>query len=218
MLRNQRNVFWQALVLTIFMFALGFILGVLMEDVRTHNIENSFMETEISLLDLRTVSYIYSLGNFDCDTAIRENLRFGDSIFFRAIKLQKYEDANKLTRAIDLEHKKYDSLRTLLWFNSIQIKQQCKASYHNVVYLYNYKETRLEKKAEQLVFSNILSELKNKEGENIMLIPIAVNNNLSSLNIMIEKYNITDYPVVIIDEKHVIDELVSAEDLEKYLG
>jgi len=50
------------------------------------------------------------------------------------------------------------------------------------------------------------------------LIPIAADSNLVSLNSLIDKFNVTDYPVVIIDEKYLVYDLSSVSDLDKYLN
>ena len=49
------------------------------------------------------------------------------------------------------------------------------------------------------------------------MIPIATDNDLVSLNSKLKDLNITEFPVVVIDDKHIINELSSVEDLEKYL-
>ena len=50
-----------------------------------------------------------------------------------------------------------------------------------------------------------------------MLIPIASDNDLSSVNLIIEKYNIKELPTIIIDEKQVISGVVTFEYVEKVI-
>ena len=66
------------------------------------------------------------------------------------------------------------------------------------------------------MWSRILFDLKQKKGDEIILIPIAADSNLASLDSMTEKFEIEKYPVVIIDNKEVVYELSSVEDLEVY--
>jgi len=49
------------------------------------------------------------------------------------------------------------------------------------------------------------------------LIPIAVDSNLVSLDSLLEDFEISRYPVVIINEEYVVTELESVDDLLKYL-
>ena len=219
LLESQKHVFWTALILTIFVFAGGILLGFLLENYRTGKVDTILAQAELELLDVRIQSDIYSFIDVDCDKAIEENVNFANRIYDEAKILDKYEKSNELSDTIKSQHREYDMLRTLFWVNSIKLKQKCNASYHNVVYIYDYVNPRLDIKAKQSVFANILGEVKAKEGNNIMLIPIAGDNDISSLNLLLNKYNVSEQelPVILIDEKIKVSEIEKAEDIEKYL-
>ncbi len=219
MFKSQKNVFWEALLITILLFSIGVIAGVILENWRTVKIDYLYQQSEIELLDIKTQNEVFSLGNFDCELAINENLAFANRIFEEADLLSRYESAGRLTDNLKLEHKKYDILRVLLWLNSINIKEKCREDYHNVVYMYDYNEPSITIKAKQGVFSRILTELKEKKGSKIMLIPMAGDNNLSSVRILMNLYNVSEseLPVILIDEKIKIVELQKIEDIEKLL-
>ena len=146
-----------------------------------------------------------------------ENKHFADKIYNEAVLLEKYESAGKVTEEMEIVHKRYDVLRTFLWINNIKTFEKCEKDYSTVVYLYEYFSKDLTQKARQNVWSKILSDLKEKEGNNILLIPIAADSDLTSLDSLIYKFNITNYPVVVINEKDVIYELSSVEELRKYV-
>jgi hypothetical protein len=124
-----------------------------------------------------------------------------------------------MTDKLLVEHSKYDLLRTTLLLNSVRLKEKCNATYDNVVYFYKYNNLDLVIKEKQNVFSNLLMELKQAKGDKIMLIPIAADNDLTSINILLDKYNISqkEIPVIIINEKTKITDLQRIEELEKYL-
>jgi len=217
---GNKHVFWEALLVTVIVFGIGIFLGVLLENWRTNKIDVLYQQSEIKLLDMRAQSEIYSLEDFDCKTAIEENLNFANRIYDEAQLLEKYEDAGRLTDALKAEHKKYDVLRSLLWVNSIKLKKKCKASYHNVVYIYDYNDPSIATKAEQSVFSRVLTELKQKQGDNVMLIPIAGDNDLSSVSVLMNLYNVTEkeLPIILIDEKIKVPNLEKVEQIEKLLS
>lgn len=219
MFNSQKHVFWEALLVTILIFGIGVFLGVVLENWRTSRVDYLYQQSEVSLLDIRAQSELYSLEDFDCKIAVEENIEFADRIFKEAELLSRYEGAGRLTDALNLEHKKYDVLRALLWANSIKIKKKCKASYYNVVYIYEYNDLDIATKAEQGVFSRILAELKEKKGSDVILIPIAGDNNLTSVKLLMNRYNITEskLPVILIDEKIKITELKTVEEIEKLL-
>ncbi len=217
MVNNQKYFFLYALIITLVVFNLGIFMGYMLESSRINKVNKMYIGAEIELLDQRIHQEALNIFDFECDALIKENIKFGDKIFEEALIIDRYEKANRINQEILVQHRKYDLLRTLFWFNSIEIKNKCDSDYHNLVYIYQYNEPSINQKAKQRVFSNLLSEIKGKRGNSIMLIPIAGDNNITSIDLILDKYNITEFPVILIDEKVVITNVESIEDVEKYL-
>ncbi|MDO8622733.1 MAG: hypothetical protein Q7R52_00645 [archaeon] len=217
---NQKYVFLWALFVTLFVFNLGIFMGYMLESSRVDKINDLYAQADLNLLDQRIQSDAFDVIGLNCDKALSENIKFADRVYEDALKIQKYEDANKINSEIVYSHKKYDLLRTLFWINSIKIKEKCNLNYHNVVYIYKYNDPNLEQGAKQQFFSNLLMEVKQKYIDKIMLIPIAGDNDLPSVNLLMDKYNITvgELPVILIDEKIKINNVEKMEDIEKYLA
>lgn len=213
---DPKNVFWEALIVTIVVFLFGLLIGYAIEESRFNSIDEYYANSEISLMDIFALNSYMIDENSSCDVLTKSNIDFADRIYEEAKVLEKYEQAGKISTNLEVAHKRYDLLRVILWTNSIKIRQHCKEDFGSVVYLYEQKTPDLAQKATQNVWSKILTDLKQKEGNKIVLIPIAADGDLISLNPLTERYNITQYPVVIINDK-VITELDSAEELEKYL-
>ena len=212
-LKDNKHVFLEALLIAIFVFTTGLMIGVFLETLRQSNIQELYSRSEFELLDLRVQNEILDFPDFTCEDAVRENIKFGDRIFEEALLLQDLESSQTLTEALKQQHRKYDLLRTLLWVNSIKIKNRCPGSFQTVVYIYNYKPS-LDEKAQQKIFSKSLIELKEKAGDKVILIPIAGNMDLISTGILMEKYNAGNLPVILIDEvprAHEIDDLPKLE-------
>ncbi len=221
MLKSQKHVFWQAFLITILIFGMGVLFGVILENWRTSKISNLYQKSEVGLLDMRLQNEIYSRGSFNCEFALEENMKFTDKIYEEAKILEKYEQARRLTDNLIVQHKKYDLLRAMLFMNSLKIKENCNASYFNVVYFYlpEYEKPRLDIKAKQQSFSKLLADFKEKKGDEILLIPIAYNHDVSAINVLLNQYNITidDLPLILINEEIKISELQTVEEIEKYL-
>jgi len=217
-MNNQKNAFWQALLITIFIFGIGISLGIVLENWRTNKIDKLYQESELNLFDIRLQSEIYSLGNFDCDKAVKENINFADKIFEEAKILNRYEKASRLTESLSIQHKKYDLLRTMLFLNSIKIKEKCKNYYFEVVYFYDLNDPSFDTKAKQNVYSKLLIELKEEKGSEILLIPIAGDNDITAVNIILKEYNILEeeLPVILINRKTKITEIQTIDELLKY--
>ena len=220
MLESQKHVFWQALLITLLIFSLGIIAGVFLESWRSSKVESLFQQSEIDLLDIRLQSEIFSTGKFNCQEAIKENIRFADRIYEEASLLENYEKASRISEELKLSHKKYDILRTILFLNSIKIKEKCNSSYQNVVYFYRLNNLDIDTKSKEDVFSRLLKDLKDQKRDEIILIPIAADNNISSVNLILSNYNISqkDLPLILIDGKIKIKELKNINDLIKYFN
>ena len=48
---KSKHVFWQALVFTVIIFAMGLILGFYLESSRTNEVELRLLGSEVNLLD-----------------------------------------------------------------------------------------------------------------------------------------------------------------------
>ncbi len=209
---GQKSVFWQALLATIIVFNLGIFLGYMMEASRVDKISEMALQSELRLLDLEMQLDLASLGGNIC-SVISENLAgFADKIFEESKVLDRYEAANKISSAIANEHRKYDALRAFLWVNAIRAKKQCYANFTTIVYLYQYNEPSIETKARQRVFSSVLGDVKQALGNKVILIPLAADNNIETIDILRRVYNVTSYPAVLIDEKKVVTELKTKEE------
>jgi len=215
-LQNKKRVFWEALLLTLIIFILGMLIGAGFERGKLDEIEQYYTKSEILFMDMFALNERIDSDD-TCEILIDSNIQLADNIYAEAFVLEKYEDAGKITEGLKLAHRKYDMLRTYLWMNTIDISEKCKGEFDSVVYLYEYDTDDLAAKATQNVWAKVLFDLKQEKGDEIVLIPIAVNSNLVSLDSLLKDFEISKYPVVIINEEHVIEEISSVEDLMVYL-
>jgi len=216
-IKNQKYIFLYALILTFVVFNIGIFFGYMLESSRIDKINTLYLNAEMELIDQMTQKDALEIIDLDCSLLVEENIKFADRIFEEALLIPKYEDANRINGDIKFQHKRFDLLRTLFWVNSIKIKQKCNSDYHNLVYFYKYNNPSIEQESKQKFFSNLLQELKSEFGENIMLIPIAGDNDIPSINLLLQEYEINELPVILIDEKTKITEVDNIEELEKYL-
>jgi hypothetical protein len=223
---NQKSVFWKAFLFAVFVFIIGLLMGYSFEASNLKKLNNYYTNSEIALMDILAFQNFIDSPNADCNDLVLANLQFADRIYNEAKVLEKYEEAGKMVDGFKILHKKYDLLRTILWINVQKTSDKCPNKLHSVVYLYEYSPKDLTKKATQTVWSRILMDLKDKHGSDIILISIAadgevlenLDNQIISLDSLISKFEIEQYPVVIVDDKYVISDLKSTEDFEKYLN
>ncbi len=218
MLKNRKRVFWEALLLTVVIFVFGILIGVGFESGKVEQIREYYSYSEASIMDIFALNNLIGLGEANCSNLVNANFEFADRIYDEARLLEKYESSGKITEGMILEHKKYDLLRTLLWINEMKTAEKCGRDYHTIIYLYEYQPEDLAQKATQSVWSKILFDLKIEYGKKILLIPIAVDSDLVSLNSVIDKYFIEKYPVLVIDNKDILDKISSVKDLGDYFN
>lgn len=214
---NNKHVFWQSLIIALVIFWSGIILGVIFEQWRADKLQEYYVDSETNIFDVMLQQRLLSDKNLSCDRAVEENIEFADKIYSEARDLEKYDSATKITDDILKLHRRYDMLRALLWNNLIELEERCPGRVNTIVYLYDYEDTPLDKQARQITMSKVLLDLKKKYPDKIVLIPIAADTKISSLGFLMERYNVKNIPAVLINEEHLINDLASVGDLEKYL-
>lgn len=215
MLKSKKNVIWEALIVTVAIFLAGLFFGVLMEQGNSAKISNLYLQSEISLADAMATSRLTEDFRFNCNEIRQGNIDFANRIYEEAKLLEKYEESGELTNGMALLHKKYSLLRTLLWTSNQKSLDRCH-NYNLVVYLYESQNEDTAVKAKQNVWSKILLDIK-MENNNILLLPIAADQNLTSLDLLIGGHGITQLPALIINNDKVLYSLESVESTQAFL-
>ena len=216
--KAQRSIFWEALILSIFIFASGIFLGYLLEKNRTNDIITLYQQSELDLLDMKVQDNILSTIDLRCSKFFNETISFADRVYEEAKLLEKYEGANEITEGIEIQHKKYDLLRTILWTDTIRLKERCVTNFSTVVYFYEYNSQDQDLRAEQSVFAKKLEEIKQEQGDKLILIPIAGNLDVNSIEYLKFSYNITRLPSVLIDEETKIESIEELSSINSYFS
>jgi hypothetical protein len=216
MLKSKKHVFWEALIVTIVVFLVGLFLGMLIETSNSNKISNLFLQSEISLSDASATSRLIENENLDCELIKESNIKVANRIYEEAKLLELYEDSGKLTDSMKLLHKKYDLLRALLWVSNQKSLDRCE-NYNLIVYLYDYNTEDTGKKAVQNVWSKILLDVKTQSYD-ILLLPIAANQNLTTIEYLMGEYEIEQLPALVINNDHVLYELEDANPVIKLLN
>ncbi|MBI2671945.1 hypothetical protein HYX16_03350 [Candidatus Woesearchaeota archaeon] len=211
----QKDVFWKAGIFTLIVFISGVLLGYFLENSRIDEIREEYRTVESQWADVKIQSSFYRLvGAEFCDESIKENLAFADRVYEEGLKLEKYEEASKLSNEIVYEKQKYVLLKLEFWLNSVYLKEKCSSDYTNLIYFYAQKPD-LRQKADQETQSLILRDLKNKYGSNLMLIPLPIDINIATINILKKNYNVTNVPTLLINEKIKLAGVYSIKEIEK---
>jgi hypothetical protein len=215
---DKKRVFLESLALTLMILIIGFSIGFSIEFNRTNNIIDSYTYNEIEALDLKLQNYYYQImDGQDCNSAIEQNFIFADNLYIKGLDIEKYVESNQLTDDIVREQKRYSLLKTELWLNSILLKNKCREPFDTVVYMFSHDPDSSYIVNKQKVISNVLKSVKEKKGNNIILIPLAGDMDLGIVDLQKKIYNITELPSIIINEKTILSGYNSENEILKYL-
>jgi len=212
---GTKHAFWQALVFTIIVFGLGLVMGLFIEESRANEVQEMLLASELSFLDEQLRNRVVEDFGVGCEEAITSTYEFADRIYWEAIKMEQYDSAHKFREVLKLMHKRYDLLRMMMWTEARELKETCGDEFHTVVYIYSYDTEDIDQRAVQISLGKVLEDFKAKYGGDVLLIPMAGNLDLKSIDLAQVEFGVSELPVVIIDERVVLEGLVAVEQLEK---
>lgn len=210
------NTYMRAGVITLLVFLSGIMFGIWIDNYRLSAIRQTLSEVDINWNDARMLSiYFERIGIDSCDIALQSNLDYNEKIYKEGIEIERSVEANIFTPELEQELRRYVLLQLQFWFNSIELKEKCGFDYNTVVHLYKQEDLTQVEKAENKAQSTILLDLKEKCGNKIMLIPLTADLQLTSIDSIINQYNIAKFPAIIIDEEIIFQGLTSLSQLEE---
>jgi hypothetical protein len=173
----------------------------------------------LEALDLKLQNYYYQIMDMSsCESAIEQNFLFADDIYDRGLDIERFEESSQITDDIKREKRRYVLLKTELWLNSILLKEKCEDSFDTVVYLYSNEPSNNLEVSQQKILSNILGSIKEEKGNEIILLPIAGDIGLGSVDLQNRIHGIDSFPSIIINEDVVLKGVVSREEILEHLS
>jgi hypothetical protein len=212
----SKHAFWQALVFTVIVFSLGVILGFFLEVRQSDKIYLDLVDSELNILDEQLRQRIISDSNVSCILAKESLFVFADKIYEDALGLEEIDGVGRITD-LSLLHKRYDLLRTLLLFEAEKLKQRCKEDFNIIVYLYLYNIDDIEVSSRQNYFSKQLFDIKLEHPKNVILIPIAVDTDVASVELLVKSRGISIYPTIMINGDRFVTEFSTLDELEELI-
>jgi len=211
----QKDVFWKAGIITLVIFIIGIGLGIWIENSRTEEIKTSITEMDVQWNDARLQNLYYQYSNKTnnfCNSAIEANFLFSDKVYEEGKKIEYYESSGMLTDSLLQEKKRYALLQLQFWLNSIYLRKVCDADYITLLYFYSHYDESL--KPIQKVESIVLMELKEKYGRQLLLVPLPMDLDINTIEMLKIQYNITKAPAILINEKVKFEGLTSKDKIE----
>lgn len=213
----QKSVFLTSAVITAIIFIIGISIGVYLDQSRVEEVQNRLTEIDTLWNDARLQISLQELTNdsLSCGSTMKANLQFNDRIFDEGQKIERFEQTNRFAPSLLLEKRRYALLQTQFWFNSVEIKESCNADYSTLVYFYSYYNETVA--ISQKLQSAVLLDLKERCGQELMLIPLPLDLNITTIDILEENYNIESTPAILINESVLLQGLQTENDLENFI-
>ena len=205
---NLKQTYTMSGVIFIFAVLTIFLTALFFETSRMEKIKEETEYVNVLWNDARLFEDMSA--NLSCDELTEQNRILGDRIYEYGLRIEKMLDSNKMVEGL-VAKQNYALLDIQFWKNTQRIKQRC-PDVSTVVYFYsNFNRTY-----NQEVFDNLLLDFKYRCGRKTIYITLPVDLNLTSVDFALKKYNITNIPAVLIDEKYLISEPVNIEYLNNF--
>jgi hypothetical protein len=215
-----RKYFLVAALITAIIFILGIIVGVQLDISKLDNIQNKYKQTELDWYDIQIKSDYYKLYpgvTAYCDIMINSNLEFSDKIYSQGLEIERYEEQSKFLEAVKQDKREYALLKFQFWMNALELRDSCEAEYDTIIYFYKDEPSAIEE-VKQNAMSNVLFNLKQDRGADIILVPLPIDLDIESINLITKQFNIHEVPTIVINEKETINGVLSQTALTQALN
>ncbi|MAG78450.1 hypothetical protein CL616_03735 [archaeon] len=214
MRRISRNKYIVALIITLAVFVIGVLIGILVTEKRTEFLELSGREQRIDFDSLQ-LQYLYLTTLSDECSAVNKALEGSiNRLEQTRVKLEDYI-AQSFTdnKDFSLTKREYMLAEMRYWLLALQTKELCKGDTVSLLYFYSNIKECDECDSQGL----ILTYLKNKFKDKLLI--FSLDSDFIEepvLEIFKEDYNIEEVPTIIIEDQK-FEGLTTKEELEKVI-
>jgi hypothetical protein len=132
---------------------------------------------------------------------------------FKLVNLLKIYEESNLLADYEITRKQYFLSNVELYYYTLQSKKYCNNTNISTILFFHYSET---KSPECIVQGEILDKIREK-CKNVRIITLATDLGISPIELLKSRYNITSAPSLVVDDKVVIRNLTTEEEILKYL-
>ncbi|MEK6938931.1 MAG: conjugal transfer protein TraF [Nanoarchaeota archaeon] len=202
-------------VITLLIFGLGLTLGMVIDNYRYNVIEEVNMEQEVRYLSLQSqYLYLTSFGSYNNCPILSGALKFTIEDLSNSLSevIASGEEtqnddvrSNIITRRYLLDNLRY-------WLLAKESKDRCNLDIVPILYFYSAECPSCPNQG------TILTHFKNLFGEQLLVFPINLDfrSQETMVEIVMNQFNITKYPTVVIDNKKY-EGVVTQEQLQKII-
>lgn len=188
-----------AAIITLMIFSLGLLLGLLIEGSRVSYIDSKSREQNIEFNSIQ-LQYAYLeviAQEKNCEAVyqtFQDNLHSLDQA---RIRLENFDKDSKISDdEFNLLKREYILAQIKYWLLSVRTKQVCKESFASILYFFSdEKECPL---CDRQAF--VLTYLKKKFADNILIFSFdAKTSNEPMVDLLVKAYGITEFPSLVVE-------------------
>jgi|GEM_PF-4327212 len=195
-------------------FLSGIFIGLFINEVRQSDFAKRIEEMEIEMSNLQFISLVSQFNqNFTCHyltNYLKELIPKLNKLRFEIISLEKEEKI--YTEEYKQLDKQFTLTRLRYWFLLENIRKNCDANFTIVLFFYTTKDCFLCE--QQGIITSIFEE---RFPHFFLVVPLRADSEISSVNILLQTFNITKFPALVFNGEKVYQEFVSKEKMQEIL-
>lgn len=197
----KKSIFLVALLITLSLAAVLLIMGNLLNDDRKSYVEDQ-MKIIGDLNDVQTYSLMNDIyGNKMACLAFKKKLKDWDkTLWDLGMKLEQYRVATEEFQKDPFyiqQKTKFNENQLLYMLFLTKINKEC--SLNQDIISFFYRKSEFCKKCDDQSF--VLTDIKKDLEENISIFSFDTDLNITNIDLLLEYYEITDYPCVVINDQ-----------------
>lgn len=186
-------------ILTVMVFVLGLLLGLVIEGKRVELVQDASEEAKVAISSLQLqyafIDQLSQIGNCaDFMNAFGKNV---ENLETARIKLSNYQEQSTVNRKeFDLLYRNYITSQVQYLLLSMKAKKLCNSDTVSVQYFFSKDCKSCDDQ------SFILTFLKQKFGQRLFIFGFDTSfKSEPLLNLMVSAYNVTDFPTLVIENR-----------------
>jgi len=201
--RKPEGRYFLAAFITIIVFTLGMLLGIVIESRRVTYIQSLAVEQKLDLGSLQLqYQFMSQLGEEkNCPAVETAFEKYTDTLVRTQERLENYEKDSKMNKENFRNLKReYTQAQLNFWLLAIKTKELCKKDKVSIIYFYSSSEKCPDCEEQAFVLSYLKQLLKDK------LLVFSIDESLEEetmVKILKNTFNITKYPSLIVEKEKI---------------
>jgi len=186
------------IILFISIYSLNFLIGEQREEKVNEDMDNILREYE-EIQAIMLMSNIFGKES-SCTAMEQMMLEMDENLWDLGIKIEKYRKLTEeyMKDSFYITQKETFNRKQIIYYSLLkEVEEWCGQDRTTILYFYKKKEECEDCDAMSFVLTNIKKDVENE----LAIFSFDANLELNSLNVLIDHYNVSSYPCIVIEDK-----------------